>query len=271
MARPQWFIDLLKKVFPRGQILARLTHLPILRKFTEKAFKHDKLFYIVNDKIIPVDQTVKKGDDMILPSKVVEHFVEKAKYRWLMNFCICREGMKCEHYPRNLGCLFMGEAVLNINPKWGKLVSKEEALAHLKKCEETGLIHTMGRSILDTTWLGVKPGHKLLTICNCCECCCLARYVRNSIPQLKAIAVKMPGAFVHVTDKCKGCGTCTKGVCIFGAITLVDHHSHINTTECRACGRCVKKCPNHAIELRIEDDAFVQKTIDEIEKLVEII
>ncbi len=271
MARPVWFVRLLKKMFPQGGYLALLTRLPIIRKIAASAVMHDKLIFLSSDKVIPVNQAVTKTEDMILPSKVVEHFVEKAKYRWIMNFCICREGMHCEHYPRTLGCLFMGDAVLQINPKFGRLASKEEALEHVKKCREAGLIHTIGRNLLDAAWLGVKPGHKLLTVCNCCECCCVARYFQKTTPAVKATAVKLPGALVRVTDRCKGCGLCTKNVCIFGAIQLVNKRARINAAECRACGRCVIKCPNKAIELILDDKAFMQKTIDQIDTLVDIV
>ncbi len=270
MGRPLWFVKVLKKAFPNGQYLGLLTRVPFLRKVIEKGFLHDKLIFLSSDRVVPVNQTVEKVEDMILPSKIVEHFVEKAKYRWVMNFCICREGMHCEHYPRDLGCLFMGDAVLNINPALGRLVSKDEALTHVKKCRDAGLIHTIGRNKLDAAWLGVKPGHKLLTVCNCCECCCIARYFQKLTPKIKAVAVKMPGASVRVTDRCKGCGSCTKNVCIFGAIQLVNKRARINAQECRACGRCATRCPNNAIDLVIDDKAFIQKTIDQIDGLVEI-
>ncbi len=271
MARPVWFVQLLKKMFPRGRYLALLTRLPIVRKLAAKTVIHDKLVFLSSDKLIPVNQAIAKAEDMILPSKVVEHFVEKAKYRWIMNFCICREGMHCKNYPRDLGCLFMGDAVLQINPKFGKLVSKEESLAHVQKCRDAGLIHTIGRNKLDSAWLGVKPEHHLLTVCNCCECCCVARYFQKAAPAVKATAVKLPGASVRVTDNCKGCGLCTKDVCIFGAIRLINKSARIDAAECRACGRCVIKCPNSAIELILDDKAFIEKTIQQIDTLVDIV
>ena len=70
----------------------------------------------------------------------------------------------------------MGEAAHGINPQLGRKVSKEEALEHLKKCREAGLVHVIGRNELDALWLGVRPGYKLLTVCNCCHCCCITRY-----------------------------------------------------------------------------------------------
>jgi hypothetical protein len=90
-----------------------------------------------------------------------------------MNTCLCRDAKQCKDYPIDLGCLFLGEAALGINPRLGRGVTKREALEHIRRCREAGLVHLIGRNKLDTVWLGVGPGDKLLTICHCCPCCCL--------------------------------------------------------------------------------------------------
>ena len=79
----------------------------------------------------------------------------------------------------------------------------------------------------------------------------------------------MPGVNVKVTNKCIGCGKCTKGVCFVDAIHLIGKKAVINS-DCRGCGRCVEVCPQNAIELSINDPNFVQKSIDRIEKLVDL-
>lgn len=269
MARSMKFVNRLKKLYGRSDILPKLAKLPFIKKKAEKLVRNDKLIFLTYDKVIPVNVEVEKPIDTVLPSKVVEYFIEKAKNIWLMNFCLCREGKKCKKYPHDIGCIFMGDAVLNINPNIGRLVSKQEALEHIKKCQELGLIHTIGRNKLDSWWLDARPEEKLLTVCNCCECCCVARLFAKMSPKVRATAVKMPGVIVKVTEKCKGCGVCTKDVCIFNAIQVIDKHAIIGE-ECRACGRCIIKCPNKAIELIIEDNSFIQNTIEQIDKLVEI-
>jgi len=72
-----------------------------------------------------------------------------------------------------------------------------------------------------------------------------------------------------VTDKCIGCGTCMQGICFVNAIHMVDNRAKI-TEECRGCGRCVDICPQNAIELVIEDKEFVEKTIKQIDKIIDI-
>jgi ferredoxin len=270
MARPLWFVQLIKKTFPNVKIIAKLTNIPILGTlFDLLLFKGDDLIYLPQDKIIEVDRELEEYSEYVLPSQILEYFIQKAKYHWIMDFCICRTSMECKDYPRDLGCLFLGDAVLDINPQLGRLVSKEEALEHLKKCREAGLVHMVGRNKLDAQWLGVKPGEKLLSICNCCPCCCLWRISPIVNSKIGSKVNKMPGVTVKVTDRCIGCGTCLKGVCFVDAITLVDNHAIISDM-CKGCGRCVSICPQNAIELTIEDEQYVKKAIKRLDKLVDV-
>lgn len=270
MARPLWFVELLKKTFPNIKLIAKLTHIPILGTlFDLLLFKGDDIIYLPQDKVIEVDKELEGYSEYVLPSQVLEYFIKKAKHHWIMDFCICRTSMECKDYPHNLGCLFLGDAVLDINPQLGRLVSKEEALEHLKKCREAGLVHMVGRNKLDAQWLGVKPGEKLLSICNCCPCCCLWRILPIVSPKIGSKVNRILGVNVKVTDKCIGCGTCLKGICFVGAITLVDNHAVISDI-CKGCGRCVSICPQNAIELSIDDEQYVRKAITRIDKLIDV-
>jgi len=270
MARPLWFVNILEKTFPNIKLIAKLTRVPIIGKFIDfLLFEGDNIVYLTQDIIISINKEVEKESDMVLPSKVLIYFINKAKYHWIMNVCLCRESMQCKDYPINLGCLFLGEAVLGINPQLGRLVTKEEALDHIKKCKEAGLVHMIGRNRLDKQWLGVNPGYKLLTICNCDPCCCLWRIAPVVAPKIGFKVHKMPGVSLMVTDKCIGCGTCLKGVCFVDAIQIIDNRAKISE-ECRGCGRCVDICPQNAIELVIKDKEFVEKTIKQIDKFVDV-
>jgi ferredoxin len=163
----------------------------------------------------------------------------------------------------------MGSGALDINSQLGRQVTKEEALEHEKKCHDAGLISMIGRNKLDKQWLGVDDGNKLLTVCNCDPCCCLWRIAPVLTPRISSKVTKMPGVSVKVTDRCIGCGTCIKDICFVDAIHLVGKRSIINK-NCKGCGRCVKICPQKAIELIIDDKDFVKKSIERIDKLVEI-
>ena len=264
-------MKLLKKAFPGVKNIAKLTRIPILGKiFDLLLFEGDKIIYLLQDKAIQVNQEVESPTDLVLPSQVLKYFIEKANYHWIMNFCICRSSMKCQNYPIELGCLFLGKAVLDINPELGRLVSKEEALEHIKKCSEAGLVHMIGMNRLDKQWLGVNPGNKLLSICNCDPCCCLWRISPLLNSKIGKKIQKMPSVRVIITDDCIGCGTCTtEDVCFVQAITLANNRAEISE-QCRACGRCVDICPQHAIKLEINDKEYIQKSIQIIDRIIDV-
>ena len=186
-----------------------------------------------------------------------------------MNYCICRKSNDCKDYPIDYGCLFLGEAALGINPQLGRRVSEEKALEHVKKCREVGLIHLIGRNKLDAMWLNVNPGNKLLSICNCCPCCCLWRILPDITPEIGRKVTKLSGVEVTVTDRCIGCGTCTENVCFVDAIHLQDSRAVIGV-ECRGCGRCVEVCPNNAIEFKLTNTDFLNDSIDRISAVVDV-
>ena len=270
MARSLWFVKLLKKTFPNVKLIAKLTNLPILGSLIDYfLFRGDDIFYLPQDKVIKMNKSLGEFDEFVLPSQVLEYFINKAKNHWIMNFCICRSSMNCKDYPIDLGCLFLGDAVLGINPQLGKLVSKEKALEHLSKCREAGLVQMIGRNRLDAQWLGVSPGEKLLSICNCDPCCCLWRVSSILAPKIGSKIKKMPGVVVRVTNKCIGCGTCLKGICFVNAIKL-ENKKAVITEECRGCGRCVSVCPQNAIELLINDETYIKKSIKELDDLIEV-
>jgi NAD-dependent dihydropyrimidine dehydrogenase PreA subunit len=273
MARPVWFVKLIQRFFPRRFALARLTRLSFLGKVVDHGlFDGDNIIYLPKDgsvKSIQIHESIRTQGDIVLPSQVVEYFIDKSNYHWIMNFCICRDSDGCQDYPVELGCLFLGEAVLNIRSEYGRLVSKDEALEHVRRCQEAGLVHLIGRNKLDTIWLGVGPGEKLMTICNCCPCCCLWKMLPQLTPMISNRVTRMDGVSVTITDLCGGCGTCCEGICFVDAIHLVNGRAIIDD-ECRGCGRCVEVCPNEAIELKIASSAFVQEAIERLAPLVDL-
>jgi ferredoxin len=270
MPRPVWFVDLLKKAYPTRYIAALLTNLPVIENMANFGFfMGDDVVYLPKDNTIQINEAIAEQEDIVLPSQVVEHFIEKANYHWIMDFCLCREGAHCRDYPHDYGCIFLGEAVLGINQQLGRLVSKEEALDHARLCRETGLVHTIGRNKLDTMWLGVKPGGKLMTICNCCPCCCLWGTLPYFSPKISRKIQKLPGVTVTVTDLCSGCGTCIEGVCFVDAIEFTNGQAEIMDT-CRGCGRCVEICPDGAITLTIDETTVFQKTVKRLSRLVDV-
>jgi ferredoxin len=270
MARPLWFSNLIKHAFPGRFLAARITRVPIVGRLIDHAFfAGDNLVYLPRDRTIQINERIEAQTDMVLPSQVVEHFVEQANYHWIMNECICRDALTCEDYPIGLGCLFLGEAVLGINSQMGRRVTKSEALEHVQRCREAGLVHMVGRTKVDSIWLGANPHHKLLTVCNCCPCCCIMRVLPNLAPAISEKITRMPGVTVAVSEWCAGCGTCTDDTCFVDAIQMNGSQAVIGDA-CRGCGHCVSVCPQEAIEVEIDDERFVDRTIAHLSPLVDV-
>jgi ferredoxin len=270
MGSPNFVKTIIKKTFSSRFFLSRLSHYPMVGKLIDVLlFENDDVMYLPKDSVIPVNQQLTRESDTVLPSQILETLIRRANHHWIMNFCICRESSQCKDYPTELGCIFMGEAAMNINPQWGRPVSAEEALAHAHRCREAGLVHLVGRNKLDSVWLSARPANKLLTVCNCCPCCCLWRILPEITPNIGDKVHRMPGINVAVSENCIGCGTCTEGVCFVGAIEMNAGRAKIGE-NCRGCGRCIEVCPNNAIEMKITDDEFADHALQRLYDAVDL-
>jgi len=274
MSRPVWIVSLLKKSFSLRFVGAEMTRLPVLGRVMERALfdddrTDDALFYLPKDKVL-INQKIEDQENLVVPSSVVVHFINQAKYVFLMDKCICREAADCQDYDHDLGCIFLGEAVLDINPKLGRLVDKETALAHVARAHKAGLVHLIGRDKIDAVWMGVTPSTKLMTICNCCPCCCLYKFIPNLAPRLQKKIERMPGVHVEVTEDCNGCGACTRGSCFINAISLVDGKAVISD-DCRGCGNCAEVCPQNAIQVIVEREDYAEVAIERLSQAVDIL
>ena len=270
MPNPYGIKTLINRTFAGRFLIAKLSHYPFIGKVIDSLlFAEDDIMYLPADRAIPINQPLTGRQDMVLPSRVLDRIIDQAHHHWIMDFCICRDSADCKTYPKTLGCLFMGQAAMDIHPKFGRPVTRQEARAHAQKCRDAGLVHLVGRNKLDAVWLGVKPGHKLFTVCNCCPCCCLWRILPDITPEIGDKLTKMPGVEVRVTEQCVGCGTCTDNVCFTDAIKMENGQAEIGPA-CRGCGRCVSVCPNGAIELSITDAAFVEKALRRLTSAVDL-
>lgn len=205
----------------------------------------------------------------MLPSEIAARFVEEANHLFIMDKCLCREADDCEDYPIGIGCLFMGEAVHQVNPRLGHHVTRQEAHAHLERARAAGLVHMIGRNRIDSVWMAEGPIGKLLTICNCCPCCCLWRVLPDLPAEISKYVTAMPGVSVTVTARCVGCGTCADDVCFVNAIRMTNGRAIIGE-GCLGCGRCVEVCPTQAIELSVAGAAFVAESSDRLAPLVDV-
>jgi ferredoxin len=274
MGRSLWLINFLKRHFSLRFAAAELTKWPLIGPVMEHALFNghksgDALFYLPKDRVV-INQNIAAQENVVVPSEVVSHFIQEASYVFLMDHCVCREAADCQDYDHDLGCIFLGEGVLDINPKLGKIVDKQTALAHLERAREAGLVHLIGRDKIDAVWMGVEASTKLMTVCNCCPCCCLFKFLPNLAPKLQNKVERMPGVDVRVTEDCIGCGNCTReDICFIHAISLAGGRAVISE-DCRGCGRCVEACPEHAIRLDIDRGDYVEKAIDRLSQVVDV-
>jgi len=270
MANPLWVVALLRTFFQARFFFARLTRVPLLGSLMDRwMFRGDRMFLLPRVQSVEINEPVEPQQQVVLPSRIVDEFIERSRYRWIMNTCICRESTGCRDYPVDLGCLFMGEAVLGIHRKLGRLATREEAFEHVRRCRDAGLVHLIGRNRLDPLWLGIRPGDRLLTVCNCCPCCCLWRMLPDLNPSIAGRFTGLEGVTVLVGEGCTGCGECLRGVCFVDAIRILENRAFI-TEDCRGCGRCVTVCPRRAIRLTIDGGDRLDNSVDSIGRLTNV-
>ena len=244
MGRSLWQVKLIKKMWPTRYASAKVARIePIGTLMVQSLFKGDQMTQI------PINQNIEGAEQSVaLPFSILEQFVREASVRVIMHECICRDNNHCKDYPIQTGCVFLGEAARGINPKLGKQAGVEETLGHIKDAMGAGLVPFTGRNKLDTLWLGIGPGERLLTICLCCPCCCLYSVYPHLPAHMRKSVVRLEGLEVKVTSDCVGCGRC-ETVCLSQAIHVEGLQAVIQDEKCNGCGRCASECPNEAIQL----------------------
>jgi formate hydrogenlyase subunit 6/NADH:ubiquinone oxidoreductase subunit I len=259
------------------------------RKLPPLAWVVDKMFFEGDDiQVLPRDTTIKtpsvgnisnvevnttipiSNGNTVLPSQVLREMIDKSRYHFIMDSCICRTSNNCQDYPHDLGCLFLGKGSQRISHKLGRSVSSEEALEHVEKCHEEGLVPIIGRNKIDSVWLNTGPKEELLSICHCCQCCCLWKMTPNLPDKFCSNFSSMEGIKITFNeDNCNGCGLCVSNTCFVEAIKLVDGKAKHDVQQCRICGRCAEICPKNVVTIEMDDDA-VKRSLERVEPLVDV-
>ncbi len=217
---------------------------------------------------IPINRDIEGAGEIALPEEILDRLIEKAKHRVIIDFCGCRLAKDCSDYPSDIGCLMMGESALKIPRKVSREVGIKEAKAHIRKAFKAGLIPITGKARIDNDILMIPDESKLLTVCLCCECCCITRFNRYMPPEVIAgIHHPVEGLSIEVTDDCIGCGACT-AKCYIQAIEVQGGRAVIGR-HCRLCGRCAASCPNKAIKLKLDNPHAVDDVVERIEAIID--
>jgi len=196
--------------------VGRLAGLPGARRLTGWALGPR----FANFSYVPVCENIELPPGTAAPLAIMEHFIEQACHHVILPRCICRDINGCRDYDHSVGCIFMGEASRGIDPRVGRHVSKDEALAHLRRGFGTGLTPMLGKLKLDAVALGIGPLNRMMSICQCCPCCCMFGFGRYAGREARDFFVRLPGIRVEVDETvCDGCGECVPK-CLWGQVSL---------------------------------------------------
>ncbi len=252
-----------KPGFELWKNLFKLTQIPVVREWLPQ-FAPDKS----NLSWIPINRDIEGVGQIALPEEILDRLIEKAKHRVILNYCGCRKVYGCKDYPIDAGCLMMGESALKIPDKFSREVDAAEAKDHIRKAIEAGLVPITGKARLDNDLFMIPDEGKLLTLCLCCECCCITRFSRYAAAEaMNGVLHPVEGLSVEVTDECIACGECVP-ICYTNAINLYGNRAVINEM-CGVCGRCAMHCPQKAIKLTLENPNVVDDVIQRIESVVD--
>ncbi|MBN1376110.1 MAG: 4Fe-4S binding protein [Dehalococcoidia bacterium] len=198
---------------------------------------------IVVDQNIPNDRTIQPYDKLLA-------YIDKAKDIAVVH-CHCRQmgellGNPCSK-PKDV-CLALGPgAHYMAEYGLGKLITKEEARAVIKRAEDEGLVHSVSNT-----------GKYIDFICNCCICHCA------TLQAMKKSAHNGPAAVSSFisdvdADECIGCGDCTAR-CPMEALTMEKEIAIIDKKRCIGCGLCVSYCPTGAIKMYNREEVITPYT-----------
>ncbi len=262
------FLALIPYVYRIGNAALGLTKLPMMGKIGHKLLDTENS----NVTYIPIDQNLEIPETTVAPITIVEHFIRRSSHRFRMAYCPCRTANDCKDFPQDIGCIWVGPATadLDLPPEIGRHVNVDEALEHLHRARDAGLITVFGKFKPDAVAMGVGNDDKrFMTLCNCCSCCCMIKFIRKGRPEFKQMIHRIQGLTVHVdTNRCEGCGECTKA-CMFENISVINGKAYISD-DCKGCGFCANACPNDAITITIDDPTFIEEAISRIAKAVEV-
>ena len=163
--------------------------------------------------------------------------------------CVCRQakdtlGKTCSKSETRETCLLIEEGInFAMDLDVGRLISKEEALAIIKRAKKLGFV------------LQPENNQHPHFVCCCCGCCCGVLNAANLYDQ--------PASYLHSNyfaqvdpERCTLCETCLER-CPMDALNQAHNHMKVNLDRCIGCGACVPTCEDKAINLVKKDHHII--------------
>jgi len=190
--------------------------------------------------VLPIENNISDKEEA-LPYEKVSTIIENGQ-SFLVNDCICKKekgimGRPCDRPVQVCLAVAPIPGVFDNAPA-GRVISRSEAYALLKKTEEEALVHMTSNLQYGSFY-----------ICNCCKCCC---GVLASINDLGMPAAEVVNSYYYAEidpDQCIRCGLCSDERCQVGAIEAREDAYRIIRDRCIGCGLCASSCPAEAIRL----------------------
>jgi Pyruvate/2-oxoacid:ferredoxin oxidoreductase delta subunit len=205
---------------------------------------------------IPLNVVIgKSGRHVVVPIDLMKQTAREATFRAIINECVCRHTFGCEHYPTNLGCLFLGAgARVVVQNGIGSEATADEACAHIDRAASLGLAGGAFFVEIEQYVWGFKDEdrEKHLEYCFCCPCCCGAfKYEIAATGRTRHLLHQSVGWRCVVGEDCTACWECVPK-CPRRLISPGAHRAEVDPA-CAGCGICVSACPCGA--LRVEQVA----------------
>jgi heterodisulfide reductase subunit A-like polyferredoxin len=160
---------------------------------------------------------------------------------WAVQDCICRKqkaliGQVCKH-PVDVCLIMAPQSQAFDGAAQFRELSREEAMATLRRASEAGLVHTVTNTVEGISY-----------ICNCCTCSC---GILRGMAELGIANVVASSPFINQVQEalCTGCEACI-GACQFNALAMDGALAVVDRDRCVGCGVCVLTCAAEALVLR---------------------
>ena len=244
------------RLWPLGRLGKRAARMPVVGRAVGPVLWNEKN---LDATYVPVGENVEVPPGSLLPYRIIEDLVRRASHRFVMSGCLCRTAAGCETYPRDVGCVFLGDAAARISEERGAAADVDTALAHVAAARRLGLLPCVIHSSFDASLLGIDY-RKMLAVCFCCNCCCTFRTDMRGGPRAYSDRIiRLPGLVMSSVGDCALCEKCSRA-CFVGAVR-VEGGGPVFSDSCKGCGRCADACPRRNIRIRLDPEVDTEAAL----------